>query len=170
MARLLEIDDRRHLPEYHYKQRAIQEVGGLVRSALAQIAVERCTFVPIPPSKAKDDPLYDDRLVRALRQVPGIDVRELLHSTQSREPAKAAEVRPKPDDLYSIFALEESLLEPPVKKNILLFDDVLTTGAHFKACQRRLREALPDRRIIGIFVCRVKRPDLNPAEAFDGLL
>lgn len=40
---------------------------------------EGFTLVPIPPSKARADPLYDDRLLRALR-APGVnlDVRDAL--------------------------------------------------------------------------------------------
>ena len=44
-------------------------------------AREVLTFVPIPPSKAKSDPLYDDRMEQILRKIwPGqqIDMRELV--------------------------------------------------------------------------------------------
>ena len=45
------------------------------------------TLVPIPPSKAKTDPLCHDRITRmlhAIRPQPPIDVRELVLQTESQ--------------------------------------------------------------------------------------
>ncbi|QXP89654.1 hypothetical protein [Methylococcus capsulatus] len=44
-------------------------------------------------------------------------------------------------------------IEPPPKV-IGLFDDVLTTGAHFKATQSMLQETFPGVRVIGLFIAR----------------
>jgi predicted amidophosphoribosyltransferase len=41
-----------------------------------------------------------------------------------------------------------------VRAQIALFDDVLTSGKHYKCCQRRLREALPSTPIAGVFLAR----------------
>ena len=44
------------------------------------------TLVPIPPSKAKNDPLHDDRLIqmlRAIRPKGSLDIRELIVQMQS---------------------------------------------------------------------------------------
>jgi predicted amidophosphoribosyltransferase len=35
-----------------------------------------------------------------------------------------------------------------------LFDDVLTTGAHFRAAAAALRQSLSDVRIVGFFIAR----------------
>jgi hypoxanthine-guanine phosphoribosyltransferase len=38
--------------------------------------------------------------------------------------------------------------------SLVVVDDVLTTGAHFKAMQRILNERFPDVSLIGVFVAR----------------
>ena len=49
--------DRQGRPEWPYKEQAIQTVAGIFRSALGSSSLDRLTFVPIPPSKAKQDAL-----------------------------------------------------------------------------------------------------------------
>jgi hypothetical protein len=51
--------------------------------------------------------------------------------------------------------------------SIILFDDVLTTGKHFKACERRLREIDPTIAIAGVFVARRALP--RPIDDFENL-
>jgi hypothetical protein len=48
----------------------------------------------------------------------------------------------------------ELLLREPLRERIVLFDDVLTSGKHYKCCERRLRELLADAPISGLFVVR----------------
>ena len=70
--------DRRGLPEWRYKGRAIGQAAVAFRTALGPRGVDALTFVPIPPSKAKGDPLYDDRLTHLLNSIrpqPPLDVR-----------------------------------------------------------------------------------------------
>jgi predicted amidophosphoribosyltransferase len=50
----------------------------------------------------------------------------------------------------------------PAPRKIILFDDVLTTGASFKAAQTLLRENFPNAPIAGIFIARnIKLPADN---------
>ena len=58
--------DRRGRPEWPYKGSAIETAAAMFRSALKDKARETLTFVPVPPSKAKGDPLYDDRVEQVL--------------------------------------------------------------------------------------------------------
>jgi hypothetical protein len=151
-------------PEYAHKERAVMKVASLVKSVINENAIQTCTVVPIPPSKAKTDPLYDDRLIRSLRAVdPNLDLRELLITKQSmraHHEFEAGERRPTPEDLYAMLAIDESCIQIPVKETIILFDDLLTNGTHFKACKRLLNERLPGRTVLGLFIGRVKRNDV----------
>ena len=64
--------ERRDKPEWQYKERAILTAAAALRASLNDKARQMLTFVPVPPSKAKTDPLYDDRLIQVLRGVwPG---------------------------------------------------------------------------------------------------
>lgn len=153
---------KRDLGEYRHKENDIVRAGKLIRSVLSQSAPSTCTFVPVPPSKSKNDPLYDDRLLRVLTAgEPQLDVRELIsmrQSTRAHHEYAAGEKRPTPDQLYELLQIDQTCLMPPVKQTIFLFDDLLTTGTHFKACKRLLNEQLPACSVIGIFIGRRKLP------------
>lgn len=159
---------KRGLAEYRHKEADIVRAGKLVRGVLSVDAPATCTFVPITPSKAKTDPLYDDRLVRVLMTgQPQLDVRELFvmrQSTRAHHEYAEGERRPTPDQLYDLLAIDESCLVIPLKPTVVIFDDVLTNGTHFKASKRRLLECVPTCNIIGLFIGRRKCP---PPEEFD---
>jgi hypothetical protein len=56
-------DNRRNRPEWIWKERALQEAATAFRTALNSDYLNVATLVPpIPPSKARTDPLYDDRM------------------------------------------------------------------------------------------------------------
>ena len=127
--------DRRRLPEWRYKERALRQVAEAFRIALRSDALDRLTFVPVPPSKAKEDPLYDDRMTRMLRAIRpdlALDVRELIVQTVSAGAAHISEERPSPDRIESLYEIDERQAMP-VPEVIALVDDVLTTGAHYRA-------------------------------------
>jgi predicted amidophosphoribosyltransferase len=116
----------------------------------------RATLVPIPPSKERSDPLYDDRMQRMLLAIPAaqrLDIRDLLMQHQTTEAAHDADIRPSPDQIADGYLIDASLCEP-APKVIALFDDVITTGAHFVAARRVLRERFPQIQIFGFFVAR----------------
>lgn len=127
-------------------------------SALAPQAI----LVPIPPSRAVTDTQYDDRMTRMLlrlRDLTGVDldIRELIVSDGSLPTSHTAEKRPKLEQLLGSLSLP---VVPNISpKYIYLFDDVLTTGAHYVACSGLLKKAFPAASVIGNFVARSARPD-----------
>lgn len=146
--------DKRGTLQWQHKERAIQQAANIVRAAIKDDA--RITFVPIPPSKCKADPLYDDRMKRMLEAVcvgRQADIRELIVQLQSAQAAHLADRRPTPDELIANYRLDESLVEPPPQV-IFIVDDVLTTGCHFKAVQRLLLQQFPQAHIAGLFLAR----------------
>ena len=99
--------DRRGRPEWRYKDRAIQTAVAAFRRTLAPKDLDRLTFVPTPPSKAKGDPLYDDRLTRmlgAIRPKPPLDVRELVVQTVSTAAVHVRDVRPAPEQIQALLS------------------------------------------------------------------
>ena len=148
--------DRRARPEWQYKERAILDAASAFRTAIKGEWLNGATLVPVPPSKAKTDPMYDDRVVRmisAIRPTPKLDLRELVVQDTSTAASHESDDRPDPDEIAENYSLVKSL-RAGVKPVIGIFDDVLTTGAHFKACQTVLRAAFPGARIIGLFIAR----------------
>lgn len=148
--------DRQERPEWRYKAQAIKEAARAFREALKPDALDRWTFAPIPPSKARRDPLYDDRLLqmlRAIRPERPLDTRELIVQTSSIDAAHAGSERPTPDELKALYRIDEALADPDPDV-IAVVDDVLTTGAHFKAAESVLSDRFPNARVVGLFLAR----------------
>lgn len=72
--------DRRPLPEWRYKEAAILTCGRMLRDALNEEWLEQATLIPMPSSKMQDDPEYDDRLPRILRELSRGAQRDILNS------------------------------------------------------------------------------------------
>ena len=148
--------DRRGQTEWRYKEQAIREVATALRIAIKPEYLDRITFVPIPPSKAKSDPLYDDRItqvLKAIRPMPPLDIRELIVQSASTQAAHDSQHRPNPADIRSRYELDIALASPPLEM-LLVVDDVLTTGAHFCAAKSLLTGQFPGTPVVGIFVAR----------------
>ena len=163
--------DRRGRPEWQHKERAIREVGQAFATAIKAEWLASVTLVPIPPSKEKNDPLYDDRMQRMLLAIPAaqpIDIRELLVQQRTMEAAHDADIRPGPDQIAAGYQIDENLCEP-APKTIALFDDVITTGAHFVAARRVLQARFPQARIFGFFIARRVPETTDFSEFFEDL-
>jgi len=147
--------DREDRPEWRYKISAIAEASTQLRNSLNPDYLRVATFIPVPPSRAKNDPLYDDRMVQVLQQFGSdADVRELVVQSESYDASHgAAGSRPGPDELYQRYLIDQALLEPGPRL-IAVVDDVLTTGAHFKAMKKILNETFSGVPLIGLFLAR----------------
>ena len=160
--------DRRGRPEWRYKEQAIRTAAEAFRRTLAPKDLDRLTFVPIPPSKAKGDPLYDDRLTRmlgAVRPRPPLDIRELIVQTVSTDAVHVRDVRPAPEQVQALYRIDETLTGP-IRDIIAVVDDILTTGAHFRAAKSVLSARFPGVAIIGLFIAR-RVPNTAAIEDFD---
>lgn len=147
---------KRGLPEWRYKEQAISAAATAFNGALHDRWLDQATLVPIPPSKAKSDPAYDDRMLRllqAIRPNGRLDIRELIVQPISSEAAHESDIRPRPETLATAYRIDPTL-RLPTPSQIGLVDDVLTTGAHFKAAQAVLTAAFPGVPIIGLFIAR----------------
>jgi predicted amidophosphoribosyltransferase len=63
----------------------------------------------------------------------------------------------RPAERAAHYSVDESLAHP-APDVIVLFDDILTTGCHFKAMELVLKERFPDVEILGLFLARAVRP------------
>jgi predicted amidophosphoribosyltransferase len=142
----------------HYKQRAISDIASALRAAVDQTSVERTTWIPIPTSRPAADADYDDRLQRILRAAFGhyrLDLRNALYQRQAMPADHGRARRLSAEALSRVIGLDRELLErEPLRERIVLFDDVLTSGKHYKCCECRLRELLAVVPISGLFVAR----------------
>ena len=158
---------RRGLPEWPYKGNAIRTAARAFRNGIEEEKLRKATFVPVPPSKAKNDPMHDDRMVkmiRAMDQANPVDCRELIVQAESMAAAHESDTRPGPDELCARYSVDQSLIEPQ-PTFIIVVDDLITTGAHFTAAKRVLRGVFPAVSVVGYFVAR-RVPETNDVEAF----
>lgn len=148
--------ERRGTMEYRHKEEAIRTGARALGQSLNPEFIRVATFVPVPPSCAADNPLYDDRITQVIRQIaPNIDLRELVRQTVSTPAAHVLQNRPGPQELFDNYEIDESLAEP-VPTAIAVVDDLLTTGTHFKAMKRILQDRFPGVGVLvtGLFLAR----------------
>src|SRR6185437_16567733 len=60
--------------------------------------------------------------------------------------------------LFEITELDPKYLVIPLRPIVVLFDDVLTSGKHYKVAKSRIREFFPQQPIVGVFVARRVQP------------
>ena len=149
-------------PAWRFKENAITQVGALLRQSLADIfPLPDISIVPIPPSKVKGDPEYDDRMLRAVQvwtQGQPADIRELFRRRHNRVASHHRTDRPAPAVLRADLELDPVLSEN-LRPTVVLVDDVLTAGTHFVVCKDMLLEKSPTLRVAGVFVARTIWPD-----------
>lgn len=149
--------DRKGRPEWQYKIRAIEECSRLM-SKLSFKPRYKVTFIPMPPSKKKGDTLYDDRLVQILNKAyngsANINIVDMFDQLESKESCHSSSNKRDILDLQNNLCISDPSLCSLVGDLIIVFDDVVTTGAHFVAIKNKLKELFPDKRIVGIFIAR----------------
>ncbi len=148
--------ERRGQAEWFYKERAIETAGAAFARALPDGFCHQAVLIAMPPSKARDDARYDDRMIRLLRAVGDhrrVDVRDLLYQDGSRDVAAHEGERPDPEVLAGRLRIDEALAAP-TPTVIGVFDDVLVTGASFKAAKVVLQMRFPGVRVVGIYLAR----------------
>ena len=146
-----------------FKDGAIRTIAAGLRKVVPKGSAERLTWVPIPCSKAEGHADYDERGLRALRMAFNgydVDVRQLLKQTESTEADHAGDDRISREDLLELLKVNKTeLKKAPIRPDgICLFDDVLTTGKHYKCCEERLLEVV-EVPIRGLFVARCIHAD-----------
>jgi predicted amidophosphoribosyltransferase len=139
---------------YQYKLQAITHSARELANAINSEWLDGATLVPVPPSKARGDPAYDDRMTKVCQGIrAGLDVRELVVQSESLPAAHESKDRPTVVDLLRVWSIDEQLANPSPRW-IGIFDDVLTTGTRFVAMKTILQGHFPQVHIFGFFIAR----------------
>lgn len=143
-----------------HKQRAIAHAALALRQLMGQSFVEElATFVPVPGSKCTRDPEYDNRLVDVLQQAFHgweADLRVMLELTHSTAADHESADRLSYEELRAMTRLtHEALL--PCRRIIVIVDDVLNSGKHFRVAAARISTVFPAAVIRGLFLARCIR-------------
>lgn len=152
--------------ELYYKRRSIrqfaQEVIALFQAQLSP--ARSITLVPMPPSKDRFHPAYDDRMEQVASAIAteftNVEWLPMLQATGSRESSHLRSGRRDPNQIYQLMAIDQAEASRyQAGSTIALLDDVLTSGAQFAAARRRIAEVLPDADVIGIFWAKAVSAD-----------
>lgn len=155
---------------WKYKTQAIRAVAQAFSANIGN-AFSSITLVPVPPSKIRTDPEYDDRMMNMLcaLQAPSgtkLDVRELVLQTQPMDAAHDTSSRPPPNAWESVYQIDE-MLTVPMPTWIGIVDDLLVTGCRFRAMSNILRQKFPHARITGLFIARRVPEAIDFSDLFD---
>ena len=151
--------EKRGTSEWHWKAWAISQCITEIELVFRNSKEARtATIVPIPSSKCKTDPLYDDRMIQIAERARCFnDVRELLIQPSSRKAAHEG-TRLRPSQIEEIWELDESKSAPAPSK-IIILDDILTHGAQFRTADKILRKRFPEAEIRGLVIARCEPDD-----------
>jgi hypothetical protein len=152
---------------WHFKARKITQAANLITAYLGPW-FNQLTFVPVPPSKSKTHPEYDDRVLIMLNQLrpplgQSVDVQHLVYQIGDRAAAhERSGPRPNVDDLMAMYRIDPSVVGS-VRNKIVIVDDVLTKGTSFRAMKTVLTVRYPTTPIVGLFLARTvhERQDLS---------
>lgn len=169
--KITKADLERNPNRAHYKSEAIEQCAQdmanyFLRHASKVLDIGRraedLLLVPIPPSECRDDAAYDDRMVLVCDKVSqrtGIPFANCLFSKKTAEKSHASPKRRDIGKIYGNIGFDvAAIFSHP--QTVVLVDDVLTSGAHFKACQQVLRGWNADVEVMGLFWAKQKNdPD-----------
>ena len=145
--------------QWPYKLRAIEHVGDLLASVIDTSRLQRSLFVPIPPSKIVGDPDYDPRMRQTLDNAAAklncrLPIAECITQVSNTEPDhESVDSRLYPEDRADTYQVHQETI-PSGTEAILLIDDVLTTGSHYKGAEIAIKRLYPQMRVQGLFVAR----------------
>lgn len=157
--------------QWPHKMRAIQQCGNLIASTINPTSnINDCIFVPIPPSSIITDPNYDPRITEALQaasQIAGknMAISECITQKQNHLPDHlSGETRLTPAERAATYCFDQNKF-PVGTKMVVLVDDVITTGSHFKGATQCIKAYYPAVKIVGLFIAR--RVHQNPFDDLD---
>ena len=162
--------------DWRYKQEATQKIverfSGFWQWGNLH-TINRVALIPVPPSKARGDANFDPRMLNVLSGIAKranipLDIRDCLSFSGKYAASHESSDRPTPEQLFAELTFDHAAGKPKQPPGLIfLFDDMLTTGAHYVAVARKLGEHFPNVQVAGQFVARRIIP--NPFADFDDL-
>jgi hypothetical protein len=125
----------------------IVSIAKELSSALPQEWAGAYTFASMPPSAGVSSSI---KLMLKLLSVS--DNRDLILQLRDT-PSAHNGWRPTPQQRMELLTLNQLALDP-VPRAVVIVDDVLATGAHFRAAKGIVRRRWPQMRVIGVFLAR----------------
>lgn len=154
--------DRRGTPQWKYKGAMISKAAKALFNAMGRYDLRPYTFIPVPPSKLPSDPHYDDRMLRMLTKFSELmrinrgyplNIQESVTQIAGTDAAHDIDRRPQPHEIAKNYQTSDGKLRE-ANGRIIIIDDVLTTGCHFRAMESVIRNVRPEVEVRGVFLAR----------------
>jgi hypothetical protein len=143
-----------------FKHRAIAHAARALRRLVPrQWPADSVSFVPMPCSKICGAGDHDDRVVKVLRRAfkaRGADIRELLIMNRSMTADHMSGRRATCGQLRAVLQVRDDA-GPALRRTVVIVDDVLNSGKHFKVAQQLLAARYGVTDIKGLFLARCIR-------------
>lgn len=139
-------------PHFQYRQKSLQEASEILECFLERTNLSAITIVPIPQSSCVGTFDYVSLLAEILdgsKCEP--DIQNLFCFKQKNEKTHYSSGRRDSQIIQANLRINEERLSS-CKTKIVLFDDVLTTGAHFAACKNLILSCRPDVTVFGLML------------------
>jgi predicted amidophosphoribosyltransferase len=96
------------------------------------------------------------------------EVREMIWQTAEYEASHTAGsgARIRVGELLAIYEIDDPARQP--HDTILVLDDMLTKGTHFRAMKAKILEHFPGKRVVGVFIARAVHAGVSASD-FDVL-
>lgn len=155
---------RKEYNDWHYRNDAVDKFAHMVHYALSN---RQCTIIPCATSKPRNSPNFNDRLDAVASKLGSLsqnyDIQFCLDTIEERTPSHTGGTR-NPAEI-----IKNTRWATPAKTpnhNIILIDDVLTTGAHFRAYKDIILKNLPNSNVLGLFLARYDGSSIYGSRAF----
>lgn len=158
---------------WRYKLKAIQQFASELKSLLGGALDQNVPICFLPTSKKEGDPEFDPRWKMLEKSLLKLDSRfriekpfEVIDSTEAyHSSGESRNPRTIQNNLKWLGFPQNDF------KEIILIDDVLTTGAHFIAARNLICEnhSIKPQKISGVFWAKHQHPVIDLSKEFDDL-
>lgn len=155
--------------ELRYKRNAIAQFAREAAAFLERRHRHRrrhspVTLIPMPPSKTRAHPEYDDRVEQVAQRIEkklsNVRCCPLLQGIQDVDSYHTRSTPRDPNEIFSIIEVDDNeIFDCDDNEIIYVIDDILTSGAHFTAARRHILECYPDIEVRGLFWAKAQDPD-----------
>ena len=139
---------------WHYKEDAIKIFAEALIMNI-RLPIHDTIFIPMPTSKPRRHPEFDsrlDRVIDIIHQQTGQHIGYNLDLINEENPYHLSGDYRDPNQLYT--NIDFTPFQDLNPKSVILLDDVITTGAHFVACIKKIKSIYPDTNIAGFFLAK----------------
>lgn len=149
--------------ELYWKSKAINQFASEVIDFLSPNLPPNKprALIPMPPSKTRQHPDYDDRMEQVAQLVvqrlvvqrfSNLRYWPLLKSIKDVEGSHTGNISRNPEELFKTIDVEKREVGNYLNEEIVyVIDDVLTSGSHFMAARQHILKYFPNIQISGLF-------------------